>query len=112
MRTTTLLLCILILFLLSSWGCKSGPVVIEEGLTQAELFQRAQEAADDLQWDTALSYYNAFLERYPDDTPNVYSAEYEIAFIYYKKGELENAKDLFLKLIEKYEENNDPQVPE
>jgi len=98
-----------LIFLISSFtACTSPPPVIPEGLTQMQFFQRAQEESDNYQWDNALVYYETFLERFPDDTPNVLAARYEIAFIHYKKGQYEESKKLFLDLLETYKKFENP----
>ncbi|TFG65066.1 MAG: tetratricopeptide repeat protein [Spirochaetales bacterium] len=89
------------LFLLLA-SCATAPLKIDEGLNPAEYFQRAQTAVVDRNdFKTALLYYQAFLERFPDDIQGA-AAEYEIAFIHYKTGDLAKAKELFNVLLEKY----------
>jgi outer membrane protein assembly factor BamD (BamD/ComL family) len=97
---------VLVCFIFS--GCKSPPPVIPEDLSQPEIFQRAQEQADNNRWDNALSYYEAFLERFPDDLPNVLAARYEIAFIQYKKEQYVESKKLFSELLETYKTFDNP----
>jgi len=93
-------------------ACATGPVEIEEGLKPVEYFQRAQEAAgtrDD--YTTALAYYTAFIEKYPDDIIRVTEAEYEIAFIHYVQGDLETAESMFRNLLVKYEKPGSEVLP-
>jgi tetratricopeptide (TPR) repeat protein len=85
-------------------ACETPPPEIPEGLSQAELFQLGQEALTDRRYEDAVSYYETFLERYPDDTENRVAARYEIAFVYYKQGEFEKAKRRFEELLAQYEE--------
>ena len=85
-------------------ACETAPPEIPEGLSQAELFQLGQEALTDRRYEDAVSYYETFLERYPDDTENRIAARYEIAFVYYKQGEFEEAKRRFEELLAQYEE--------
>ncbi|GAB4221577.1 MAG: hypothetical protein Kow009_11480 [Spirochaetales bacterium] len=73
-----------------------------------QFFQRAQEESDNYRWDNALLYYETFLERYPNDLPNVLAARYEIAFIHYKKGQYAEAKKLFEELLETYKQFDNP----
>ena len=84
-------------------GCRTGPVEIPQDLTQAEIFQRGQEALDAGRYAVALQYYETFLQRFPDDVANIAEARYEIAFIHYKMGDWDTARELFLRLIDKYE---------
>lgn len=83
-------------------ACQSTPDTIPEGLSQAELFQRAQEAYFDNNFEAARLYYETFLDRYPDDTENRIAARYEIAFIYYKEGRLDEAEQRFQSILERY----------
>lgn len=92
---------ILALFVLSA-GCKTVPPVIPEDLTAAQIFQKAQEAADSRRWDNSAVYYRTFMERYPDDLPNILAARYELAFIEYKKGNYEEATKGFQDLLDDY----------
>jgi outer membrane protein assembly factor BamD (BamD/ComL family) len=95
--TITVLLCALS-------ACQTTPEDIEEGLPPAELFQRAQEAVIERNdYKTALIYYQAFLQRYPDDLQNRVKAEYEIAFLHYKMGEEKRALRGFQDLLDYYE---------
>lgn len=81
-----------------------SPEDIPEGLSQAEMFQRAQEAVDEENWEAALVYYETFLERFPNDLANRAAAKYEVAFIYYRTGELATAEELFEALLQDYED--------
>mgnify|MGYP006287622245 CR=1 FL=1 len=92
--------------LLSLAACQTVPTPddIPDGLSQAELFQRAQEAVDDENWEAALVYYQTFLQRFPDDAANRAAAKYEVAFIYYRTGDLQTAEEQFDALLEDYED--------
>jgi len=86
------------------FSCTTVPKEIEEGLKPAEFFQRAQTAVVERNdFKTALQYYRTFLERFPDDIQNGVAAEYEIAFIYYKMKNFDEAKRLFGELVARYE---------
>ena len=101
-----------VFFLILVLACKTTPESIEEGLTPAEFFQRAQTAVVERNdYKSALVYYRTFLERYPEDLPNVVAAEYEIAFIYYKLGDYDTAETLFRKLLERYSVDQDTALP-
>ena len=99
MKALSLILVTLALLL----GCQTVPEEIPEDLSQAELIQRAQEAADQENWDAALAYYNAIVERYSQDRAAVAVARYEVAFIEYKRGNLEVAESSFQELIGMYD---------
>ena len=96
-KLTALLFTILIMA-----SCASTPGVIDEILNPAELFQLAQEASNNKDYDKALQYYNVFVKNYPEDIQRLVEAEYEIAFIAYKQGELVKAKELFTDLLDRY----------
>ncbi|MQY77442.1 MAG: tetratricopeptide repeat protein [Spirochaeta sp.] len=89
----------LALFLIS---CRSATDTLEPDLLPAEIFQRAQEAADSSRYNQALLYYQTFQERYPEEVERNLWASYEIAFLYYKLGEYDRAVELFDELIELY----------
>ena len=89
----------LALFLIS---CRSATETLEPDLLPAEIFQRAQEAADSRRYNQALHYYQTFQERYPEEVERNLWASYEIAFLYYKLGEYDRAVELFDDLIELY----------
>ncbi|MDA3939044.1 MAG: hypothetical protein PF693_07025 [Spirochaetia bacterium] len=84
-------------------SCASTPIEIDETLNPAELFQQAQEASNSKKYDLALKYYAVFIENYPGDIQRLVEAEYEIAFITFKQGEIQKTKDLFTDLLERYE---------
>ncbi|MDR3201423.1 MAG: tetratricopeptide repeat protein [Spirochaetales bacterium] len=96
-------LCAAALALYSLASCSSGPPVIPEDLSVMQFFQRAQEETDTNDWDNALVYYNTFIERHPDDLPNVMAARYEIAYIHYKEDEYQEAADGFQQILDFYE---------
>lgn len=93
-------------------GCESVPRKIPEGLTQAEFFQRAQEAADNNNWRTSLLYYQTFINRYPSDRSNIAAAKYEIAFIHYKLGMYAQSKTEFEAMLNEYKGPNADQLPQ
>lgn len=91
------------LLLFTLLACQTGPVAIPEDLTQAELFQRGQEALDAGRYSVALQYYETFLERFPDDRVNGVEAHYEIAFIHYRMDDWDTSRRLFAQLLARYE---------
>jgi len=93
------------------FSCASGPAAIPEGLTPAELIQRAQEASDRNRYDTSLQYYETIIERFPFEIDNIIAAEYEIAFIHYKQKKYETAKVKFADLLERYNTPDEELLP-
>jgi hypothetical protein len=93
-------------------GCQTVPTQAPQGLTQAEFFQRAQEAADSDNWKAALFYYRTFEKRYPNDEANIAAADYEIAFIHFRLKEYTVAKSGFEALLKKYEGANASKLPQ
>jgi len=94
---------LIVLAVVALLGCQTVPTEIPEDLTQAELIQQAQESADQENWDAALAYYTAIVDRFPQDRAATASARYEMAFIQYKQGNLEEAEAGFLELIGMYD---------
>lgn len=86
-----------------SASCLSGPVDIPADFSAAEMVQHAQEASDRSRYKVSLQYYEAILERFPQDLENVCAAEYEIAFIHYKQKNYEQSKAGFIALLARYE---------
>ena len=99
MKSTCVLVLLTAVLMLS---CLTRPIVIPEGLTQAELIQRAQEASDRYRYSISLQYYETLIERFPFDIDNIIAAEYEIAFIHYKRKRYETARIGFTNLLERY----------
>jgi len=91
---------ILTIFIIAS--CTSTPTEIDETLNPAELFQFAQEASNKKDYATALGYYEVFVKNYSDDIQRLVEAEYEIAFIAFKQGNMDRAKVLFTELLDRY----------
>jgi len=92
----------LLLTILIISSCTTAGLVINDSLSPAELFQMAQKASNDKKYDTAVKYYEVFINRYSDDTQKLVEAEYEIAFINFKQGNLPRAKELFTALLDRY----------
>ena len=75
--------------------------------------QLAQESADGENWEAALAYYQAVLDRFPQDKGVTVAAQYEMAFIEYKRGNVEAAQAGFERLLGVYDFEGDalPQWP-
>jgi outer membrane protein assembly factor BamD (BamD/ComL family) len=93
-------------------GCASAATTIPEGLSPGELVQRAQEESDKSRYDIAANYYNAILERFPDDRAAVCGAQYEIAFIHYKQKKYIEAEGEFYALINRYDSPDGALLPQ
>lgn len=92
-----------LLLLLFLGACVSTmPETIPEGTSPSAFFQNGQEAATEERYDDAIRWYSTFIERYPEMAGQIVEAEYEIAFLHYKKGDTAGAVDLFEALLEKY----------
>ncbi len=109
---TFVLIAATIALLFASCQSVPAPQDIPEDLSPAEFFQQAQEEADNFNWDAALVYYQTFKDRYPGELARNIAADYEIAFIYYKKGSLEEAYERFAEIIETYEKTEEGIYPE
>jgi outer membrane protein assembly factor BamD (BamD/ComL family) len=106
-NTTVFLAAALLVF-----SCASGPAAIPEGLSPAELIQRAQEASDRNKYEDSLRYYETIIERFPFDIDNIIAAEYEIAFIHYKQKKYDVAKAEFTRLLERYNTPDEELLPQ
>ena len=84
-------------------ACKTAPTEIGDDLSQAELIQLAQESADAENWEAALAYYQAVLDRFPQDRVAAVTAQYEIAFIRYKNNETSEARAGFERVLALYD---------
>jgi outer membrane protein assembly factor BamD (BamD/ComL family) len=89
----------------------SGPVEIPGGLTTAELIQRGQEASDRNRYNVSLQYYEAVLDRFPNDIDSVIAAEYEIAFIHYKQKNYAQSKNEFILILDRYNTPDEELLP-
>jgi outer membrane protein assembly factor BamD (BamD/ComL family) len=92
-------------------ACATGSLNIPQELTPAELIQRAQEASDKNRYNLALQYYEVLLERNRTNIDLVCTAEYEIAFIYYKQKKYSQAKEGFNALLERYDTPDGDMLP-
>ncbi len=93
-------------------GCETVPEEIPEDLSKAQMFQQAQENVDQGDYENALRYYEEFIRRNPADTGGITEAEYEIAFIAYKREEYDLAERRFTELLDKYENVPDGSLPD
>jgi outer membrane protein assembly factor BamD (BamD/ComL family) len=84
-------------------GCQTSQVKIDDSTTAAELVQRGQAAYEWNRYKQAEQYYQAILERYPNDIEKVCEAQYEIARIHYKKRQYDLARTEMEALRERYD---------
>ena len=101
-------LCVFMVGVFALAGCSSAPPVIPEDLSVLQFFQKAQEETENREWNNALFYYRTFIERNPNDLPNVTAARYEIAFIQYKQRNFANAAKDFRELLAFYDTTDLP----
>jgi outer membrane protein assembly factor BamD (BamD/ComL family) len=102
----------IVVFCFLLYACASGRNVIDDNLTPGELVQRAQEESDNNNYEKAARFYNAILERFPDDRAAVCGAQYEIAFIHYKQKKYNEAEDGFNTLLDRYDDSDGDLLPQ
>ncbi|MDR2211729.1 MAG: hypothetical protein LBO65_09755 [Spirochaetaceae bacterium] len=102
--------CLVCAFLVLA-SCVSGPVIIPQDMTPAKIIQRAQEATDVNNYNRALQYYAALLERYGSQGEYLCTGEYEIAFIRYKQRKYSEARRGFENLLALYAEPEGESLP-
>ena len=103
---------LLILLVIFGAGCASQPEEIPEDLEPIEYFQRAQKiASEDENYKLATTYYQTFIKRYPDDIQRIVEAKYEIAFLSYKQGNYDLARQQFEELLSYYENEGSSVLP-
>jgi tetratricopeptide (TPR) repeat protein len=93
------------------FSCRSLPQISAD-LSAPELVQKAQEASEWNGWKTAQAYYQAILDRFPDDLENTCTAQYEIAFIYYKQKKYAQAEAEFNALLARYNDVDGDLLPQ
>jgi outer membrane protein assembly factor BamD (BamD/ComL family) len=102
---------VLICVLAFAAGCVSGPENVSDTITPAELVQRAQEASDKNHYKDAQAYYELILERFPSNIDMVCTAEYEIAYIHYKRKQYDIATAEFNTLLDRYNQPDEELLP-
>jgi outer membrane protein assembly factor BamD (BamD/ComL family) len=83
-------------------ACASAIPAPSPGLTPAEFFQGAQDAADKGEYKLAIEYYELFQKQYPEDRNHQAWAAYEMAFLYHRMGDNKKAVALFDDLLALY----------
>lgn len=92
-------------------SCQTVPKSIPTTLSESEYFQKGQDAASNGNYPAALDYYDTFKQRFPKDQPKIVEADYEIAFIAYKRGRLAKSKQLFEQLVADYKKPGGDALP-
>lgn len=87
---------------LGAASCATTLAAIPEGAVPGVIIQRAQERSDVYDWKGAEHYYRILLERYSGTPELVCTAEYEIAFTKYKRGDYTGAREGFKTLLARY----------
>jgi tetratricopeptide (TPR) repeat protein len=98
--------------LLSLNSCAGTDRVVPDDLNEVTFFQEAQKiAGEEGDYQLAIRYYETFIERYPDDLQRIVIAKYEIAFLNYKRGRYELARQQFEELLTYYENEGSIVLP-
>jgi outer membrane protein assembly factor BamD (BamD/ComL family) len=110
-RALLSILCVSAFALLAS--CATQSRTLPDGLTAAEIFQRAQDAADRGDYALGITFYQECQKRYPYDKNHMVWASYEIAFLYHKMGKNDKAATLIDALLTEYSSQGDsvPSAP-
>lgn len=85
-------------------GCASVPDEVPENLTAPELFQAAQEYADQGNYKAAHVYVDAVFTRFSEDPEQRLTAEYHRAHYHAKEGKTDLALQEFQAIIDEYED--------
>jgi outer membrane protein assembly factor BamD (BamD/ComL family) len=92
-------------------SCVSRPVVIPDDMPANKLIQKAQEASDSNKYSISLQYYEALREHYGDEAEYLCTAEYEIAFIYFKQKRYAESRAGLEKLHARYDDEDAALLP-
>jgi len=90
----------------------ASTVNIGEDMSPAEIIQRANEAMDRNRYKIALQYYDALRERNQSNIDLTITAEYHIAFIHYKQGKFEQARDELNAVLAYYNDRDAELYPQ
>jgi len=102
-REHLLIIFSLIIIFLTLAGCRGVPKEIPDDLYPEEYFKNAQSAVVDWgNYNAALFYYEEFIKKFPDMKGKIIEAEYEIAFIHFRKKNFIEAEERFDLILEKY----------
>ena len=102
-RINQLSLIFLLLVILMLSGCRGVPKEIPSDLQPEEYFKNAQSVMVDWgNYKAALFYYEEFIKRFPDMQGKIIEAEYEIAFIHYRRKNYDEAETRLNMILNKY----------
>ena len=87
-----------------------------EQLTAPEYFQAARDSIGQRNFQAAMDYYRAYLERFPasahpDELERNLWAEYEIAFMHHKLDDDQTAVELLGLLVARYDGEGGDDLP-
>ena len=104
-RHTLLALCAIVLCIIALGGCFTVPTTedIPADLDRATIFQYAQNAVEEGNWEAALIYYQTYADRFPDDIIYFIIARYEIGFIHYRQENYDAARSELEEVLSYYE---------
>ncbi|MCX7027718.1 MAG: tetratricopeptide repeat protein [Spirochaetes bacterium] len=102
---------LIVLLSLLALSCATALPAIPEGMSSAEIIQKAQERSDSYDWKGARYYYQALLERFPNEPDLIVTAMYELAFIEYKQGNKAQAIAGFKAVLAKYSAESGQSLP-
>jgi outer membrane protein assembly factor BamD (BamD/ComL family) len=102
LKTFLMMPALLLLVFASMTSCSSTVDPYKEELSSELYFQKAHEASDNGNFPLAIDYYKAFQQKFPDEIKGNLWASFEIAFIYHKQGNNDEAIKLFQALLDKY----------
>ena len=107
-------ICIIILCTFSVFftACANCEIIIDEEMAPSLYFKRAQAVSNKGCYESAISYYQKFLEAYPSNIEKGAWAEYRIAFLHHKMGNDELCLELLNTLLMRYETDTSGALPE
>lgn len=88
-------------------GCATVPTEVPEDLSPAELLQRAQEFADESNYQAALAYNQAILDRFPEDRVSFITAQYHKGLFLQRSGEFDLAREQYELILTRFQAETD-----
>lgn len=92
-------------------SCKTTEIVISNDASELEIIQTAQTAFDNGDKEGALKCYNKLLQLYGVNTATYVEGRYEIGHILLKEKKYEEAADIFLEILEIYDNSPYGTIP-
>ena len=89
--------------LLLIYSCTTFDASLKEDWTEEQFFKTAQQAYDQDHLNEALFYYEVYLLRYPQSYQKGIAAEYERAYIHYKKKNYSLSRAYLKAILDKYD---------